>query len=99
MDLRSSSSRIKLMGTLITVAGAVTLTLYRGPVVKDPSAHLQLAPRLFVFLSHNENWVLGCALFAAASLSYSIWNIIQVLLNPVYKTHIIITSRNVVGKC
>ncbi|XP_076884789.1 WAT1-related protein At1g70260-like [Bidens hawaiensis] len=78
VDLRSSSNRIKLMGTLISVAGAVTLTLYRGPVVKDPSTHLQLAPRLFVFLSHNENWVLGCALFVAASLSYSIWNIIQV---------------------
>ncbi|KAL8224591.1 hypothetical protein R6Q57_020066 [Mikania cordata] len=58
--------------------GGVTLVLYRGPVVKDPSTHLRLAPRFFVFLSRNENWTLGCGLFAAASLSYSIWNIIQV---------------------
>ncbi|XP_076898017.1 WAT1-related protein At1g70260-like [Bidens hawaiensis] len=78
VDLRSSSTQIKLMGTLTSVVGAVMLTVYRGPVVKNPSTHLRLAPRLFVFLSPHENWVLGCALFAAASLSYSIWNIIQV---------------------
>ncbi|KAJ0895824.1 putative EamA domain-containing protein [Helianthus annuus] len=80
VDLRSSSGQIKLMGTLVSVIGAMTLTLYRGPVVKDkdPSTHLQLAPPLFVFLSQHENWVLGCLLFALASLSYSIWNIIQV---------------------
>ncbi|KAJ0489555.1 putative EamA domain-containing protein [Helianthus annuus] len=79
VDLRSSSSRTKLVGTLISIMGAVTMMLYRGPVVKDPSTHLQLAtPRFFVFLSRNENWLLGCSLFAAASFSYSIWNIIQV---------------------
>ncbi|KAL9995369.1 hypothetical protein Hdeb2414_s0812g00949781 [Helianthus debilis subsp. tardiflorus] len=69
------------MGTLVSVIGAMMLTLYRGSVVKDkdPSTHLQLAPPpLFVFLSQHENWVLGCLLFALASLSYSIWNIIQV---------------------
>ncbi|KAI3817564.1 hypothetical protein L1987_11359 [Smallanthus sonchifolius] len=66
------------MGTLISVIGAVTLTFYRGPVVEDPSTNLHLAPRPFVFLSNHENWVLGCSLFAVASLCYSIWNIIQV---------------------
>nr|XP_043612648.1 WAT1-related protein At1g70260 [Erigeron canadensis] len=80
IDLGSSSSRTKLVGTLISITGAMLLVLYRGPVVKDPSSHLLSAatPRLFVFLSTNEHWVLGCALFAAASLAYSIWNIIQV---------------------
>ncbi|PWA48086.1 eamA domain, WAT1-related protein [Artemisia annua] len=80
VDLGSSSSRTKLVGTLISIIGAVLLILYRGPVVRDPSSHLQLsaAPKLFVFLSTHENWVLGCALFAGASLAYSVWNIIQV---------------------
>ncbi|KAD2803915.1 hypothetical protein E3N88_37292 [Mikania micrantha] len=55
--------------------GAVMLTWYRGPVVKQA---IFMTTRLFVFLSPHENWVLGCALFAAASLSYAIWNIIQV---------------------
>ncbi|KAF5793535.1 putative EamA domain-containing protein [Helianthus annuus] len=78
VDLKSSASRIKLMGTLVSLIGAVTLILYRGPVVQDPaSTHLHQAPQLFVFLSHKENWVLGCALFAAANLCYSIWNIFQ----------------------
>ncbi|XP_076900529.1 WAT1-related protein At1g70260-like [Bidens hawaiensis] len=102
VDLRSSSTQIKLMGTLISVIGAVMLTVYRGPVVKNPSTHLQLPPRLFVFLSQHENWVLGCALFAAASLSYSIWNIIQVkptnILYPIF-TFIIGVQVGTVEKC
>lgn len=78
VDLRSSSTRTKLVGTLISIIGAVSLVLYRGPVIKDSSAHLRLAPRLFIFLSRNENWVLGCILFATASLAFSVWNILQV---------------------
>ncbi|XP_071688636.1 WAT1-related protein At1g70260-like [Rutidosis leptorrhynchoides] len=78
-DLSSPSIRAKSIGTLISVIGAMLLIFYRGPVVKDPSTHLlSSAPRLFIFLSTNEHWVLGCVLFAAASLAYSIWNIIQV---------------------
>ncbi|CAI9300226.1 unnamed protein product [Lactuca saligna] len=78
VDLKSSSTRAKLIGTLISIIGAVSLTLYRGPVIKDSSAILRLAPRLFVFLSNNEHWVVGCILFATASLTFSVWNILQV---------------------
>ncbi|KAK9049200.1 hypothetical protein SSX86_020969 [Deinandra increscens subsp. villosa] len=79
IDLRSSSSRTQLMGTIISVTGCALMMLYRGPVVKDPSTQLLLTtPPFFVFLSRNESWLIGCTLFAAASLSYSIWNIIQV---------------------
>ncbi|KAL4574115.1 hypothetical protein LXL04_020939 [Taraxacum kok-saghyz] len=78
VDLRSSSTRVKLVGTLISIIGAVSLVLYRGPVIKESSAHLQMAPRLFVFLSKDEHWTTGCLLFASASLAFSIWNILQV---------------------
>ncbi|KAJ9554336.1 hypothetical protein OSB04_018381, partial [Centaurea solstitialis] len=78
VDLKSSSTRTKLMGTLISIIGAVSLALYRGPVIKDSSTHLRMAPRLFVFLAKNEHWAIGCVLFACASLAFAIWNIIQV---------------------
>lgn len=78
---KSSGSQVKLVGTVISIAGATSLTLFRGPVVKNspfsPSSFLKQPQHLFVFLSTHENWILGCILYAAASLSLSAWNIIQ----------------------
>ncbi|XP_047323578.1 WAT1-related protein At1g70260-like [Impatiens glandulifera] len=79
IDWKSGSNKIKIVGTFISIVGALSTTFYKGPVVRKQSTHLlQLAPRLFVFMSPNEKWILGCALFASASLSFAIWNIIQV---------------------
>ncbi|XP_052173675.1 WAT1-related protein At1g70260 [Diospyros lotus] len=93
-DWRGSSSRARVIGTLISIAGAISLTLYKGPVIRQQpyslssssssssssSLHLllRLVPRIFVFSSRHENWVLGCISLAAASLALSLWNIIQV---------------------
>ncbi|KAK3015571.1 hypothetical protein RJ639_007744 [Escallonia herrerae] len=79
IDWRSSSSQAKCIGTLVSVMGAISLTLYKGPAIKSaPSHQFRLEPRLFVFSSTHEHWILGAILFAAASLTLSIWNIIQV---------------------
>lgn len=87
-DWKSSGSQARLLGTLISVAGAISLTLYRGPTIRNhtsPSlafpaaAEAVAAPlRLLVFSSPHENWVLGCLLFAASSFTLAIWNIVQV---------------------
>ncbi|XAR65035.1 hypothetical protein NMG60_11008985 [Bertholletia excelsa] len=83
-DWRRSSDRAKLMGTLISILGAVSITLYRGPVIRkhsySSSSHLliQSVQRLFIFSSTHENWLLGAILLAAASFAFSAWNIIQI---------------------
>ncbi|XP_051145479.1 WAT1-related protein At1g70260-like [Andrographis paniculata] len=81
-DCKSSGSRARLIGTLISFSGAVSLTLYKGPTVRNqsssPSLAFRAAPRLLVFTSTHENWVLGCILFAAASFTLAIWNVVQV---------------------
>ncbi|KAK3041759.1 hypothetical protein RJ639_000275 [Escallonia herrerae] len=79
IDWRSSSSQAKCIGTLVSVMGAISLTLFKGPAIQSaPSHQFRLEPRLFVFSSTHERWILGAILFAAASLTLSIWNIIQV---------------------
>ncbi|KAL3636328.1 hypothetical protein CASFOL_020875 [Castilleja foliolosa] len=82
-DWKSSSSRARLFGTFISFVGAISLTLYKGPTIRSPSSpslSLQAGPaRLLVFTStREENWILGCILFAASSLTLAIWNIVQV---------------------
>ncbi|KAI3452765.1 hypothetical protein Pfo_009428 [Paulownia fortunei] len=82
-DWSSSGSRARLIGTFISFMGAISLTLFKGPTIRNhssPSLASQAAapPRLLVFTSTHENWALGCILFAASSLTLAIWNVVQV---------------------
>lgn len=81
IDVKSQGSQARMIGTVISIIGGMSMTYYKGPVVKQYSPlFLQLArPRLLVFTSTHENWVLGCFLFATASLALCAWNIIQVI--------------------
>ncbi|XP_042053441.1 WAT1-related protein At1g70260-like isoform X2 [Salvia splendens] len=76
-DWKRSGSLARLIGTLISFGGAISLTLYKGPTIKAPSLTLPLRPPLLVFISTHENWVLGCKLFAASSFALAIWNFLQ----------------------
>lgn len=79
LDWRSVSSRAKVIGTLISIAGVVVVELYKGPFIRKSHVdHLKVIPKLFVFYSSPDRWILGGLLLAAASLSNSMWNVIQV---------------------
>ncbi|KAL0372402.1 UNVERIFIED_CONTAM: WAT1-related protein [Sesamum calycinum] len=79
-DWRRSGSKARLIGSLISLGGAVSITLYKGPTIRNHSSPSlsAAAPRLLVFSSPHENWVLGCLLFAASSVTLTIWNFVQV---------------------
>ncbi|XP_034672495.1 WAT1-related protein At4g15540-like [Vitis riparia] len=73
LDMRSSRSQIKLLGTLISISGALIVTLYKGPPIigggsMSSNNHL---------LKTADNWVIGGLFFAAACLSLSTWNTCQ----------------------
>ncbi|KAG6429602.1 hypothetical protein SASPL_107654 [Salvia splendens] len=76
-DWKRSGSLARLIGTLISFGGAISLTLYKGPTIKAPSLTFPSRPPLLVFTSTHENWVLGCKLFAASSFALAIWNFLQ----------------------
>lgn len=78
LDIRSSRSQAKLVGTLVSISGALVVTLYKGTSIWSSSQdlhHRQQSPHNSV---KAENWVLGALFLATACLSASIWNIIQV---------------------
>ncbi|MBA0828736.1 hypothetical protein Goarm_013376 [Gossypium armourianum] len=70
-----------MIGTFISIAGAIFVELYKGPFTRPSPVsldhHLQVIPKLFVFYSTPDRWVLGGILLAAATLSISVWNIVQ----------------------
>ncbi|XP_059448124.1 LOW QUALITY PROTEIN: WAT1-related protein At1g70260 [Corylus avellana] len=81
LDWRSSSFQAKIIGTLISIMGALMVELYKGPVILKTSVSssyfLQSKQQLLIFSSALEHWALGGILLAATSLSVSVWNVIQ----------------------
>ncbi|KAJ9709054.1 hypothetical protein PVL29_000837 [Vitis rotundifolia] len=83
LDWRVTSGQAKIIGTFISISGGTLMILYKGPLVRKtafsaPFHHLELIPRLFIFSSTPEYWALGGILLSVASLSASVWGIIQV---------------------
>ncbi|MCL7025313.1 hypothetical protein MKW94_027240 [Papaver nudicaule] len=106
-DIRSTRSQIMVMGTLVSISGALCVTLYKGPSLGtnllSPSITsdevLQL-PSVVSLDSSNLNsltsnhWVLGGLFLAIASLSSSVWQIFQAATVKMYPAEMIIVSFN-----
>lgn len=95
VNIRNSASLAKVLGTLISVCGAMTVTLYKGPVIRN-----------FWFLDHDvdnshdtaqdtiavKDWIIGSFFLAGASISWSTWNIMQVATLKKYPAELSITA-------
>nr|GEU53857.1 EamA domain, WAT1-related protein [Tanacetum cinerariifolium] len=75
INLRSSSSRAKLLGTIIAISGAMVFTFYQGPTLltttpsSDSPNHLPL--------SQPSNWVFGGSIILIAGIFRSIYYVLQ----------------------
>lgn len=68
----------KILGTGISLAGVMTMTLYKGPALKkigDALIHLRGSTTVV-----QENWLKGSLLTVASCITWSIWYIMQVLI-------------------
>ncbi|KAI5683500.1 hypothetical protein M9H77_04728 [Catharanthus roseus] len=87
MKLRSMRSNIKMMGTLVSITGALIVTLYKGPQSGSSSEEEQvlLSPTL-------NNWGIGGIFLAIASLSVSVWSIGQAAILRGYQSELTIVA-------
>ncbi|ONI19456.1 hypothetical protein PRUPE_3G280700 [Prunus persica] len=78
--LRSRSSQAKILGTIVSLAGAFVVTLYKGPPLvfphQSPSISLH-QPLLNPTTPTNSNWVLGGLLLTAEYILVPLWYIVQ----------------------
>ncbi|KAF3615212.1 putative WAT1-related protein-like [Capsicum annuum] len=74
-NIRDPRGIAKLIGTLVSLAGVMSMTLYKGPVVKS-LGH----PLIYIHRGKgvvHENWLKGSILTAASCITWSIWYIMQ----------------------
>ncbi|KAI4384278.1 hypothetical protein MLD38_002455 [Melastoma candidum] len=87
MDLRKLSSLAKSAGTIVSVAGALIITLYKGPALVKGYSNLNL---LHQVLNLQPNWVIGGGLLAADCVMTSAWVILQASILKKYPAELII---------
>lgn len=81
VSIKKNSSIAKVVGTIVSIVGALVVTLYHGPIIfaaSQPSVHLPqpLSPPPSPPL--NSNWVIGGCLLALEYTLIAISYIIQV---------------------
>jgi len=82
LNIGSSISQIKVTGTVLSISGALLVTLYKGiPITSFRIQHSPSKP-LSSLLAQTSNWAIGGAFFATASVSLALWNITQVRSRP-----------------
>ncbi|RDX61373.1 WAT1-related protein, partial [Mucuna pruriens] len=93
LNTGSSISQIKVMGTVLSISGALLVTLYKGSSITSlriqPSAPSQPLPSL---LAETSNWVIGGIFLAIASVSLAAWNITQATILKGYSSQLTIVA-------
>ncbi|XP_039067970.1 WAT1-related protein At5g40240-like isoform X2 [Hibiscus syriacus] len=93
LELRSSKSRIKILGTLVSISGALIITLYKGPpILSQPvQPHSEQSPSTMLITTSN-NWVIGGLFMATAGFSLSASIIGQAAILKGYPSEITMVS-------
>ncbi|KAJ8547254.1 hypothetical protein K7X08_010840 [Anisodus acutangulus] len=74
-NIRDPRGAAKIIGTLVSLAGVMSMTLYKGPVMKSLGN-----PLIYIHRGNgvvHENWLKGSILTAASCITWSIWYIMQ----------------------
>ena len=84
----------KVVGTLLCVAGATVITLYKGPTIYSPAPSLQSASPMLVGLgdAKGKSWTLGCIYLIGHCLSWSAWLVLQAPVLKSYPARLSVTS-------
>lgn len=65
LSLRSTNTQAKVMGTLVSISGALVVVLYKGPTILSTTS--------------EKDWVKGGLLLTVGYILFSAWSILQVL--------------------
>jgi hypothetical protein len=79
LALRSSSTQAKIMGTIVSISGALVIVLYEGPKIISTSSQTLSLSHHFPLGSSITNRVIGGLLLAVENLLFAMWYIVQVL--------------------
>nr|AFK38302.1 unknown [Medicago truncatula] len=90
IDLRNPRGTAKVLGTLISLAGVMTMTLYKGPIMRNlwgPLIHIQQKSA-----STHESWLKGSLVTISCCVTTSIGYIMQASTLKRYPAQLSLTT-------
>ncbi|XP_047255600.1 WAT1-related protein At5g40230 isoform X2 [Capsicum annuum] len=87
LDCRSTSTLIKSVGTIVSIAGAFTATLYKGPQILLTS--LSLTPQNHLHFQETD-WVIGGLYLVVDCIAGSLYLIVQASVLEKYPVELIV---------
>ncbi|PIA45343.1 hypothetical protein AQUCO_01700704v1 [Aquilegia coerulea] len=89
LDIRNTRGMAKVVGTVVSLAGVMIMTLYKGPVVKNMWGAL-------IHIHGNdtihEDWLKGSILTIGSCITWSIWYIMQAITLKKYPAQLSLTT-------
>ncbi|KAK8651496.1 hypothetical protein V6N13_141097 [Hibiscus sabdariffa] len=90
IDVKKVRCQAKILGTTVTVAGAMLMTLYKGPVVdlfwSKKYVHTSQTPS-YVTHATDKDWVKGSILLLTATFAWASLFVLQAKVLKTYKDH------------
>ncbi|KAK4257101.1 hypothetical protein QN277_006733 [Acacia crassicarpa] len=91
LEIRSTKSQMKILGTVVSIAGALVVTLYKGASIGKPPSDSPENPSQSL-LEQTNNWVIGGLFLATACLSLAVWSISQAAILRGYPSELTIVA-------
>ncbi|CAA7055307.1 unnamed protein product [Microthlaspi erraticum] len=85
--LRSSASQAKIIGTIVSISGALVVVLYKGPTLLAAASFTSSPPTISLhqlLTSSDSSWIIGGVLLVSQYLLISVWYILQTQIMEVY---------------
>ena len=83
LAIRTNAGKAKVLGTILSIGGAMILTFYKGAEMNIWSTHINLLHHHGMTVpqqSSSRNQALGGFLGIASAVSMAVWMILQVTL-------------------
>ncbi|KAK4712548.1 hypothetical protein R3W88_007061 [Solanum pinnatisectum] len=89
IHLKRSTTRAKVLGTVVSIAGAFVVTLYKGPKILVPTTSTPNLLRQHQPLSSSQsNWMLGGLFLTTEYFLVPMWYIVQTWIMKVYPAEV-----------
>ncbi|KAJ9135277.1 hypothetical protein P3X46_032482 [Hevea brasiliensis] len=91
LALKSFSTQAKIIGTVLSISGALVVVLYKGSAILSIAAPTPSISIQKPLGSSESKWVIGGLLLATDSCLVSIWYIIQAQVMKIYPAELIVS--------
>lgn len=92
VSIKKLSSQAKMIGTIVTVSGAMVMTMYRGPIVNIFGMHEFEHHVSSSNHANGQNWVLGAIFVLCSCLGWSGFFILQSFTLTEYPAELSLTA-------